>query len=53
LKEQFPAVPLDDIIRMRHRLAHHFMRLEPHVTFVIAVVNIPNLQHALRTAANT
>jgi len=23
------------------------------ITFVIAVVNIPKLQHALRTAANT
>jgi len=52
LKEQFPAVPWDDIIRMRHRLAHHFMRVEPHVTYVIAVVNVPKLQHVLRTAAN-
>jgi len=50
--EEFPAVPWADIIRMRHRLAHHFMKLDPHITFVIAVMDVPKLAFAVRRAFN-
>lgn len=52
LVEEFPLVPWADIIRMRHRLAHHFMKLDPHTTFVIAVVDVPKLAFAVRRAFN-
>lgn len=50
LMEEFPAVPWADIIRMRHRLAHHFTRLDPHITFVIAVMDLPKLAFAVGRA---
>jgi len=52
LMEEFPAVPWADIIRMRHRLAHHFMKLDPNITFVIAVMDVPKLAFAVRRAFN-
>jgi len=48
LSEQFPIVPWVDIIRFRHRLAHHFDRIDPHVIFVIATYNFPKAVFALR-----
>ena len=52
LMEEFPAVPWADIIRMRHRLAHHFMKLDPNITFVIAAMDVPKLAFAVRRAFN-
>ncbi|MFM8645201.1 MAG: DUF86 domain-containing protein [Actinomycetota bacterium] len=53
LHEQIPAVPWRDIIRLRHRLAHHFVYIQAHRLFAIAVNEIPKLEFALRRRPNT
>lgn len=53
LHEQFPAVPWRDIIRLRHRLAHHFVYIQAHMLFAIAAIDVPKLEFALRRRPNT
>jgi len=48
LKGRLPSIPWPDIVNLRHRVAHSYETLRPDVLWLIASVNVPELDAALR-----
>jgi uncharacterized protein with HEPN domain len=42
-QDRYPDVPWRDVTRLRHRLAHHYHRVDPDQVWTIATVDVPAL----------
>jgi uncharacterized protein with HEPN domain len=48
IRRNYPEIAWDEIIRLRHLLAHHYHRIDPAHIWSIATNEIPTLSEALR-----
>ena len=49
IRDNYPEIAWDEIIRLRHLLAHHYHRIDPAHIWSIATNEIPTLSTVIRT----